>query len=178
MNKSELRKAIADEIKSYSDCYKKSLSEIICSNIEKDTVFNDSETVGLYMPIRDEVDVKPLIDKYFGIKKIFLPYINCSNDMVYIPFDGWNKMRNNRFGIKEPIVSDNFINQNTLQLLIVPALAFDCYGYRLGRGGGYYDKFLKTNKVYTIGVSLYNYVEFEKDAWDMPLNRIFNASAK
>lgn len=178
MNKSELRALISKRINAYQDDCKKSLSDLICRRIEEDQDFLNSDSVGLYIPMKDEVDVKPLINGYFHKKNIFLPYIDDSNVMGYAVFDGWNNIKKNKFGIKEPLYTNDFICSESLQLLVVPALAFDCNGYRLGRGGGYYDRFLKKNKIKTIGVSLYPYLEFETDSWDIPLDKVFNANIK
>lgn len=174
MNKSELRTAVSHNIRSYSDDYRQSLSLSICNKIDKDKDFLTADTIGLYVPMKDEVDIRYLIDKYSAKKKVFLPYIDDCDIMRFIPFTSWDKMRKSRFGIYEPILSDEHIYNSSPSLLVIPALAFDCSGYRLGRGGGYYDRYLSENSVVTIGVSLYSFVQFDIDMWDIPVNKVLN----
>lgn len=116
-----------------------SLSESILSQLEKMTVFREAKTVLLYYPKNNEVDVLPLFKRYKRDKTLLLP-VTHRDRMTAHPYEGNDKMRRGKFGIPEPTTPEF---QGKIDVIIVPAVAFDRAGNRLGRGGGYYDRFLK-----------------------------------
>ena len=116
-----------------------SLSESILSQLEKMTVFREAKTVLLYYPKNNEVDVLPLFKRYKHDKTLLLP-VTHRDRMTAHPYEGNDKMHRGKFGIPEPTTPEF---QGKIDVIIVPAVAFDRAGNRLGRGGGYYDRFLK-----------------------------------
>lgn len=116
-----------------------SLSESILSQLEKMTVFREAKTVLLYYPKNNEVDVLPLFKRYKRDKTLLLP-VTHRDRMTAHPYEGNDKMHRGKFGIPEPTTPEF---QGKIDVIIVPAVAFDRAGNRLGRGGGYYDRFLK-----------------------------------
>ena len=104
----------------------------------------EADTLLLYYPLKDEINIKPL---YSLDKRIFLPVIE-NNEMLFRRYDG--ALKKGKFGIMEPTGESYTIGSN--DLMIVPAVAYDRDGYRLGRGKGFYDRFLADKKIKTIGV--------------------------
>jgi len=114
-------------------------SERIISQIEQMSVFRDAQTVMLYYPVHNEVDLRPLLTKYEGQKTFLLP-VTHRYSMEVRPYDGEDMMRKGRLGIPEP-QTETF--KGHIDLMIVPGVVFDHHCHRIGRGGGYYDKFLR-----------------------------------
>lgn len=114
-------------------------SELILSQLEKMTVFREAKTVLLYYPKNNEVDVLPLFKRYKRDKVLLLP-VTHRNGMTANPYEGNDKMHRGKVGIPEPTTPPF---DGNIDVIIVPAVAFDKEGNRLGRGGGYYDRFLK-----------------------------------
>ena len=121
-------------------------SELILSQLEKMTVFREAKTVLLYDPKNNEVDVLPLFKRYKRDKVLLLP-VTHRNGMTANPYEGNDKMHRGKVGIPEPTTPPF---EGNIDVIIVPAVAFDKEGNRLGRGGGYYDRFLKKQTHATI----------------------------
>ena len=121
-------------------------SELILSQLEKMTVFREAKTVLLYYPKNNEVDVLPLFKRYKRDKVLLLP-VTHRNGMTANPYKGNDKMHRGKVGIPEPTTPPF---EGNIDVIIVPAVAFDKEGNRLGRGGGYYDRFLKKQTHATI----------------------------
>lgn len=121
-------------------------SELILSQLEKMTVFREAKTVLLYYPKNNEVDVLPLFKRYKRDKVLLLP-VTHRNGMTANPYEGNDKMHRGKVGIPEPTTPPF---EGNIDVIIVPAVAFDKEGNRLGRGGGYYDRFLKKQSHATI----------------------------
>jgi 5-formyltetrahydrofolate cyclo-ligase len=124
-------------------------SERIMAQLEQMSAFRNAKTVLLYYPIHHEVDLRPLLEKYKG-QKIFLLPVTHRHSMEVRPYDGEDMMRRGRMGVPEP---QTYTYKGPIDLIIVPGVVFDQHCHRIGRGGGYYDRFLaKYSHVMKIGV--------------------------
>ena len=113
-------------------------SSLIIAQLEQMSTFKEAKTVMLYYPIHNEVDLRPLLAKYAGQKTLLLP-VTHRHSMEVRPYDGEEMMRKGHFGIPEPQTPTY---KGRIDLIIVPGVAFDRHCHRIGRGGGYYDRFL------------------------------------
>ncbi|MEW5828848.1 MAG: 5-formyltetrahydrofolate cyclo-ligase [Chloroflexota bacterium] len=115
-------------------------------------VFQRSSVVLSYMPIRSEVDLRPLLAD-FPEKRWLLPRIlpGETGRMVFQPYDPANLVLH-PFGMAEPAPHLPQIPAEEIQLVLAPGLAFDRCGWRLGYGGGYYDRFLRDFGGISVGV--------------------------
>ena len=124
-------------------------SERIMAQIEQMSAFREAKTVLLYYPVHNEVDLRPLLSKYAD-QKVFLLPVTHRRSMEARPYDGEDMMRKGRLGVPEP-QTETF--KGHIDLIIVPGVVFDMKRHRIGRGGGYYDKFLSNHlNSTTIGV--------------------------
>ena len=112
----------------------------IIEQLERMSMFRDAKTVLLYYPIHNEVDLRPLLTKYRGQKTFLFP-VTHRHSMEIRPYDGEDMMRKGRMGVPEPQTETW---NGSVDLIIVPGVVFDQHCHRIGRGGGYYDKYLRT----------------------------------
>ena len=110
----------------------------IMSQLEQMSAFRDAKVVMLYYPIHNEVDLRPLLTKYAGQKTFLLP-VTHRRSMEVRPYDGEEMMRKGRRGVPEP---QTYTYRGPIDLIIVPGVVFDHHRHRIGRGGGFYDRFL------------------------------------
>lgn len=105
--------------------------------------------VGAYWPMGSEFDVRPLLNEL--INKGFRCALPCitPEGMIFRLWSSTDVLHPGKFNIFEP---SNEASQVVPDVLLVPLLAFDKEGHRLGYGQGHYDKFLHTHKVITIGI--------------------------
>lgn len=131
-----IRKALGEEARDQA-------SRAICEQIEGWQVFQQSKTILTYMPMRTEANLTRLLKRH-PQKKWALPRIlpEENHRMVFHPYDAARLVRHT-FGMAEPAPDSPVIPAGEIQLALVPGLAFDRQGWRLGYGGGYYDRFLR-----------------------------------
>jgi 5-formyltetrahydrofolate cyclo-ligase len=97
--------------------------------------------VACYLANDGEMDVGPVMDLLRASGgRVFLPSLH-GRELWFFPYDNGTPLRANRFGIPEPELSaQNRCRPRDLDLVLMPLVAFDTAGNRLGMGGGYYDR--------------------------------------
>jgi len=145
--KSLLRKEVLHKRNSMSHFEISMKSKLIQRKLIESPVFNQSKSIGLYLAIGSEVQTREIINYALDLgKTVLLPRI-MSNDLRFYVVDQKDFEENsfdvNRFGIKEPKIDKP---ADFIDLLIIPGIVFDTYGFRIGYGYGYYDKYLTINK--------------------------------
>jgi 5-formyltetrahydrofolate cyclo-ligase len=140
-------------------------------------------TVFLFLSLPGEIDTFPLLQAAFSdSKKVFLPRIE-NGKLAFIraasPFGPW---RRGPFGISEPVETGESTGKigEFPALIVTPGLAFDRNGNRLGRGGGYYDRFFAAadgRPYITAGLCMEEQIlpELPADTWDKKMDAVFTA---
>ena len=130
---------------------KKELSRIICNKIIELDIYQKSKVICLYKAMNDEVDTDYLIDYSLKNKKtVLLPRVG-DNELVFYKIDYNTKYTKSCFGVLEPNENAN-IYSDKMDLIICPGVCFDSFHNRLGYGKGYYDRFLKGQNIYKVGI--------------------------
>ena len=143
------------------------------ARILNDTKYLESKKIALFVGFNDEIETEELIKIMLADNKcICLPYID-GKTMSFHKINSLDELIKNHMGIKEPPCTNELIEVDKIDLMYVPGLCFDCHGYRVGYGGGYYDRYLKDCDIYTIGIGFHEqYLAnelIENDSYDIKL---------
>lgn len=123
----------------------KQISNVLVDKIVELEQFKQAQNIMIYYPLDNEIDILKLLD--FENKNFFLPRMNGKH-LECCPFKKGDVLKKTKYDILEPITE--CVIYPKLDLIIVPALAMDMSGNRLGYGGGFYDRFLAKNKSFTL----------------------------
>ena len=137
------------------------------------------DAVMLYLSMRGEVETQDILEKLLHAgKQVCAPVVDTDrNRLIPRRIQGSKtELVRHRYGMLEPNTTCPIFPISQLQLIIVPGIAFDCKGYRLGYGKGFYDRFL-TECPHAIPIGLAYQIQVVEDtfpqAWDVPVQHIF-----
>lgn len=171
MEKSEVRRNIRRLRMMLSDMEKEQAAQEVFSQLENTAAFMMADNILIYHSLPDELQTLAFLRKWNGRKHFFLPRVNGVN-LELLPYIE-SELRKGAYDIEEPSGS-NLADVEDIDLMIVPAVAFDRKGNRLGRGKGFYDRLLATTKATKIGVG-YEFQlldEIPSEAHDVPMNMV------
>jgi 5-formyltetrahydrofolate cyclo-ligase len=169
MNKTQLRQW-AKAIRSTLPIDK--ISHALCDQLSQWPVFQQATHVLAYYPMPYEVDIRPLWQQHPD-KRWYLPRCGQHKSLTWHLYQPGDFLEETAFGLKQPMANNALYRPPPEKtLLLLPGLLFDAQGYRLGYGGGYYDRFLAANAIYqpcTVGLchTLYP-ASLPVDWWDYP----------
>ncbi|RAL22023.1 5-formyltetrahydrofolate cyclo-ligase [Thermoflavimicrobium daqui] len=157
ITKKKLRAEMILVRKQLSPQYITQSSQQISEKLVQSSFFIDADVILFYMAIRSEVDLRAAMKSAWQLgKQIALPKVNPKErTMNCYRIDSFSELELGSYGIVEP-PSDptKEIDPGTIPLVIVPGVAFDPLGFRLGYGGGYYDRFFsKYTSCIRVGVA-------------------------
>ena len=182
INKIQIRKEIRLKVRDIDLEEKKLKDEAICSYIFAYISTLKIGHLGLYFPMKDEVNIKPLIERLFNSEwKLFFPRSYMTEDFIKYEMarvSGFDDLESARYGILEPKKKCIVERPENIDIWLVPGIAFSKRGIRLGRGGGFYDRLLQFSKGTNIGI-LYEvqlYDELPEEVHDIRMNVLITES--
>ncbi len=159
LTKADLRKQVTTLLSNQKEEERLEKSLIIQKKLFDLQEFQNSNVILFYASFKGEVSTTEMIIRAQQLgKKIGLPRVNVKEKAI-IPTLVENldeNLENGPYGIKEPKeTAQNRLAPHEIDMVVVPAVAFDKANYRLGRGGGYYDRFLKglSSDIPTVGLA-------------------------
>ena len=152
-NKKEIRAYIRALKKQYTNEELVELSRPVTDKLLKHKKVKEAQTILMYYSLADEVYTHDTITKLVNMNKtVLLPRVIDDENMIICNYKSDKDLSEGAFHIMEPI-GEEFTDYNKIELCIVPGMSFDSNNNRLGRGKGYYDRFLaKVPNSYKIGV--------------------------
>ncbi|PKQ65155.1 5-formyltetrahydrofolate cyclo-ligase [Labilibaculum filiforme] len=149
--KRRIRKEIRVVKQNYSLEQKKKLSVPILKSLEQLPEFIEAKTIMLYWSMRDEVYTHDFVCKWAKEKRVILPSVKGETLDLKL-FEGIdNLIEGEHYGIPEPEGSV-FMQEDEIELILIPGIAFDREKNRMGRGKAYYDRLLQSLSAFKIGI--------------------------
>lgn len=145
LGKVRLRQLMRERMQRFTPQQRAQASAAVCRSLSGDELWQRSNIVLAYAPRADELDIGPLLDEALAAgKTVALPQYESATGAyracrLTSPLSG---LAAGKFGIQEPGLECPVVPLNQLDLILVPGVAFDLAGHRLGRGRGYYDLLL------------------------------------
>ncbi|MDD5731100.1 MAG: 5-formyltetrahydrofolate cyclo-ligase [Candidatus Omnitrophica bacterium] len=143
LTKQLIRNKILFKLKIQKEEDRNRKSRIIKEKLFRIRVFQKAKTVMFYIPLNDEVDTREMIKEAQNLGKNILVPVCWNRTIIACMLDNHAKLQKGPYGVWEPVIKKH-VGLDDLGAVIVPGLAFDKKGNRLGRGKGYYDRFLTT----------------------------------
>ena len=171
VNKEDLRRKLLRERKSLQLHDRRQRDLLILSRLLSLKELEDAGKILLFYPVKGEPDIRPLFDRLLKGKKVLVFPRVSGPELELVSVSDINSLRKGAFGIPEPS-SGEVVSPQELELAIVPGVAFDRRGYRLGFGKGYYDRVLRHISAPKVGVAYsFQVVEYiPQDEWDVPVD--------
>ena len=150
--------------------------------------FTAADSVALYLVNDGEIDPIDVMHWCWNNgRRTYVPIViqQQGNSLVFAPVSSDSEFRENRFGIPEPVVDQSeIIRAAELDLVLLPLVAFDASGNRIGMGGGFYDRtfeFVRDQGALVptmIGIAheLQRVPQIESESWDIPLSTVVTDS--
>ena len=153
MDKNNFRKEIKELKRQFTRQKLHELSFPVIARLLRCQKLRDAKTVLMYYSLPDEVDTRMAVDALIlSNKRVLLPRVTGEGTMELRMYAGPSSITAGAFGIMEP-TGDVFSDYDAIDVAVVPGMAFDSEGGRLGRGKGYYDRLLpKLCNAWKIGI--------------------------
>lgn len=145
MNKKELRKIMIEKRDNIHKEEKAVMDKNIIFSLKEKEFYKNSKNIFIYLGFGSEIDTMSYIQDFINDgKHIFIPRIDIkTKKMEAVEITSLDGLKENKYGILEPDNNKEEFYKNNLELIILPGVAFDHSGRRIGYGGGYYDRYLE-----------------------------------
>ena len=141
--KNKLRRDLLEKRRTLAQSVQEEKSDLILKTLLSEEAFAEALSVALYFPINGEVDTRGIFRKCVELeKKVFFPKTRGS-DLVFLRTRNIEELSPGTFLVPEPPEDAERARSDELDLVLVPGVAFDLSGNRIGYGKGFYDRFLK-----------------------------------
>ncbi len=149
MEKYEIRRKVKAMRQMLSEIERRQAAEEVFERLEKTAAFLMADHILMYHSLPDEVFTHSFLGKWGKRKHFYLPRVNGVN-LEILPYDE-SHLELGSFHIEEPTGSET-VDPSQIELVVVPAVAYDRRGNRLGRGKGFYDRLLKNTRATKVGI--------------------------
>lgn len=175
MNKQELRSDIRKKKRAMTEEEILSKSEALGKMLFESKCYKDAKVIYGYLPYNQEVRTVPMLEQALRDgKRVAVPKV-YGDEMRFIYLDDLTQVAGGYAGIPEPI-ADGPVACEKEALVLMPGLAFDPQGHRIGYGGGFYDKFLASEPEHPTVALCYDFQVLPKldtEEFDIPVDVVF-----
>lgn len=136
--------------------------------------YSSAKTIMIYLSFGSEINTWPLLEQaWLDQKSVLVPKVRkYPKEIIAVKIHSKADLEPGLWGISEPIKNQEF-DPKLIDIVVVPGLAFDQAGYRLGYGGGYYDRFLPQVRGYQVGLCYPSFLrEIPLMPWDQKVDQV------
>ncbi|MGC4376032.1 5-formyltetrahydrofolate cyclo-ligase [Fictibacillus sp. Mic-4] len=176
-DKNMLRKDMKQKLTLLDPAIREEKNDRIQQHILSHPYWHEAKVVGLTVSRGFEVNTRPIIEEaWTEEKKVCVPKCNPkTREMTFYSITSFSDLENVYMDLYEPIIDKTFaVRPEEIDLMIVPGLLFNAKGYRIGFGGGYYDRYLEYYKNRTLSLA-FDFQVIERlpiESFDKPVNGI------
>lgn len=170
--KKAFRQEIKNRWKALEETYLQEASKTICDAIRQLPEYQQAKTVFCFVSMERELNTSTLLDGILADgKTLVVPRVLAMGKMALHPITSLDTLKKSRFGIPEPAEDPPTVSPQDVDFTVVPCLSATLAGARLGRGGGFYDRFLADYTGNTALVCFHQLLSesVPMDSWDVQL---------
>ena len=175
MDKKALRREIGAKKRALNAAVVEARSAVLAEKLFATEQYRQARTLYAYLSFNQEVRTAPIIERAWADgKRVAVPKV-VGDSMAFIWIDSFDNLApQGAFQIMEP-VGDGPVADDKTALMLMPGLAFDPQGHRVGYGGGYYDRYLAAQPDHPTVALCYDFQLLERldvDAFDVPVDLV------
>jgi 5-formyltetrahydrofolate cyclo-ligase len=174
MDKNALRKQIREKKRAMTMAQIEEKSRILSRLFTQSQLYQKAQTIYGYLPYNQEVRTVPMLEQAIRDgKRVAVPKV-YGDEMRFIYLDDLSAVEKGYAGIPEPVADDPVADDLTA-LVLMPGLAFDPVGHRIGYGGGFYDKFLAAEPNHPTLALCFDFQmlpSLETEEFDIPVDQV------
>ena len=174
MDKKALRRAIGEKKRALTAVEIEARSAALAEKLFATRQYRHAGAVYAYLSFNQEVRTWPIIERAWADgKRVAVPKV-VGDEMVFVRLDRFDELTVSDFGVPEP-AGDGPLADDGAALVLVPGLAFDPEGRRVGYGGGYYDRYLSRHPRHVTIALCYDFQlvdHIEAEAHDVPVDLV------
>ena len=172
MDKKALRRLIGAKKSALTPAEVERRSALLAERLFETPQYRSCRSLYAYLSFNQEVRTDPIIERAWADgKRVAVPKV-VGKEMVFIWIDSFDHLAASGYGIPEPI-GDGPLADDLTALVIMPGLAFDPEGHRVGYGGGFYDRFLEAEPEHPLVALCYDFQllpHLDVEAHDIPVD--------
>ena len=171
--KSELRKQVLQEMKALSQEQKQAIDQALTERLLQHPFYQEAKIIATYLSFPHEFHTQELIEQALKDgKKVLIPKTYPKGRMEFVVYNPQQLVKT-FFGLLEPQGDLEVVDASQIDLIHVPGLAFTTEGYRIGYGGGYYDRYLEQFAGHTLS-TIYpcQIQDFIPENHDIPIQEV------
>lgn len=176
--KVQIRTATLTSLKAINETNRKKLEANLSKQLINYIHKNNYQTIGFYYGFKPEINTPVIMNDIFKLtnSSLYLPRIEANYQLSFREYNKETQLETVQRKIMQPNVNAESISLEDIDLLIVPGVAYQESGYRIGFGGGYYDRALANQNVETVSLifneQLYPVDSWQVEAHDIPIKRL------
>lgn len=176
LTKSEFRRAQINKLHHYYAEITKAELQPYYQELFATTAFKSAQVIGVTISMADELNTRPIIERAWQLnKQVVVPITFGDHQMAFVNYEKDTVLAATSFGVLEP-QGELEVAKDQIDLIVVPGVAFTKDGWRVGFGGGFYDRYLAAYQGQTIAIGtpgqLFSQPEWPVSKFDIRIQQV------